>query len=124
MSKLNCTCGNQLSSVMWPNDHIGTLVTQWQIDALEERREMSVREIAKGRAIWECSECGRLAIDHPKAGDRTVKWYSPDAGKVGDLMKRVEADEKPLPTITRAEVEAAALEPLPVGLPWILIDKK
>lgn len=83
MSKLLCPCGHEISDVMWPNDHVGSLITQWQ---LEDCRQMPLAEIVKSRAVWECEKCGRLAIDFPNAHDETVKWYSPDDGKAGNLM--------------------------------------
>ena len=96
MGKLRCPCGNVISSVAHPNIAIGNVVTQWELDGIPYNDDNAARgAIDDGREVWECSDCGRLAFSYPKRDDNTVKWYSPDDGKPGHLMRpadQVKAD--------------------------------
>ncbi len=82
MSKLNCKCGWQISSVGYPSVEIGVIVTQNEEDASTD----SASTLRDGREIWECSRCGRLAIEFPR-GSRQVKWYAPEDGQPGHIMR-------------------------------------
>lgn len=95
MSKLNCICGNQISFVTSPNEQTGFLLTDQGMDELYSKNEDSkpiffsdIHE--RGRHILECFKCGRLAINHPEINSNSVKWYNPEDGKSGNLMKFIE----------------------------------
>lgn len=87
MGKLRCPCGNVISNVQWPCPYVGYAVTQTDYDDHSDNSEDGVRELVMGsRSIWECSECGRISFDEPR-GEHTVKWYVPEDGKPGHLMR-------------------------------------
>lgn len=86
MAKLRCPCGDILSNSAWPNETQGWLVTCFQLEVVDE--DNGVMDV--GRDIWECKSCGRLAFSYPGKDDNTVKWYSPDDGKPGNLNGRSE----------------------------------
>ena len=96
MAKLKCVCGAILSNCLCPGDTEGYLLTDRQLSGRDEWESYEV--ITLGRGVWECHCCGRLGINHPAANDFTVKWYSPDDGIYGELMKHeaiteIEEDE-------------------------------
>lgn len=87
MAKLKCLCGDELSNTMQPNDIEGTLLADYDIDNIESFEEDIIMGIdVWGRSVWECKECGRLAINHPKRDSNTVKWYKPENGEPGKLI--------------------------------------
>ena len=72
MAKLGCLCGNSISNSLFPNTIEGNLRGTWEY---------------KDRDVWECPECGRLAIDiKDEKGLTIVKWYKPENGEVGNLF--------------------------------------
>jgi hypothetical protein len=72
MAHIRCPCGNRLSNVCFPNTLEG------QIKGIYEYKE---------RDVWECADCGRLAIDiKDEVGLTEVKWYIPEDGIPGDLF--------------------------------------
>ncbi len=72
MAQLRCLCENHLSNVCCPNTMEGDLRSSYGY---------------KDRSVWECSECGRLAIDiEDDDGLSIVKWYKPENGEVGNLF--------------------------------------
>lgn len=79
MANLGCLCGNRLSNVCCPNELEGDLrSTYGYVD----------------RRVWECPECGRLAIDvKDDQGLTIVKWYMPENGKAGNLFEVGTTDE-------------------------------
>lgn len=88
MSKVNCPCGTQLSDVGYPCPNKAALVTDVVFDEAETReRTVSSDVVLDSRDVWECYECGRLAIDHPESGSNRIKWYVPADGIRGDVMK-------------------------------------
>lgn len=91
MGKLGCPCGNVISSVSYPNECIGTVVTQTEYDMKSGKTDFDL--VDNGRDVWECRECGRLAVSYPGRTDNTVKWYSPDDGKPGHLMRYDDGSE-------------------------------
>lgn len=67
--------------MLWPNKYCGYMITETQLDS-------GVDDIQNAsRHVWECSECGRIAIDNPSDGLGRVKWYTPENGKSGELFK-------------------------------------
>lgn len=79
MARLDCVCGNLLSNVCFPNELEGNLRSTYGY---------------KDRSVWECPECGRLAIDlKDMQGYTIVKWYDPEDGKVGNLFEVGTADD-------------------------------
>lgn len=83
MSKINCPCGNQLSDVCYPYKHKGTILSETEVDSLENVGIVSKRPkfvdnaieiILNGKEIWECPECGRLAV---VMEDDYIQWYLP-----------------------------------------------
>jgi hypothetical protein len=72
MAKLRCECGELLSNSLFPNHVEGEIRGSYEY---------------KERDVWECDECGRLAIDViGKDGLEEVKWYVPSDGKPGNLF--------------------------------------
>ncbi len=74
MAQLGCPCGNRLSNCLVPNTLEGSLKGSYEY---------------KDRDVWECPDCGRLAIDiddpdYPEC--HIIKWYLPENGKCGDLF--------------------------------------
>lgn len=82
MAKLECICGEVLSDSLVPSEYIGVLIGQCDVSDAEQSTRFQ-----RYRDVWECVRCGRLAIEFPK-GTRDVKWYSPDDGQTGYLMRR------------------------------------
>ena len=88
MSKLNCHCGNQISNVVFPSEYTGLIISSKAEDDFEEVTSLTMDDIRYGgRDIWECPECGRLAVNYPKINSNTVKWYKPEDNIKGDIMK-------------------------------------
>ena len=81
MSKLTCPCGNRLSDVLYPGKATGILLSMQQVDRMNV---VPGSNLFEGREVWECDKCGRIAFIHPGG---SVKWYSPDDGQYGALMK-------------------------------------
>ena len=72
MGHLQCNCGIRLSNSTFPNTLEGDLTGSY------EHNE---------RSVWECPECGRLAIKIKDEDDLTIiKWYMPEDGKIGNLF--------------------------------------
>jgi hypothetical protein len=89
LSKLNCPCGWQISNVGSPNDWTGSIINdnqrdQYFDDAAEDR--MTDIDFSALKEIWECVECGRLAIDKTAIG-REVIWFKPEDGKYQGILK-------------------------------------
>lgn len=80
MGKVYCPCGNVISDVMCPNVCKGTLIGDCELDKLEDHPTNHVWESVSeaGREVWECYECGRIAIDHPEDGSNKLRWYKAD----------------------------------------------
>ena len=77
MGKLNCSCGSQLSDVADPSHSKGWLLRDIDLE-IED-----VDPIVDGVDVWECHNCGRLAVGNND--DRKVKWYLPENGEVGHI---------------------------------------
>ncbi len=72
MAKLGCPCGNSLSNVCFPNTLEGEIKGIYEYVS---------------RNVWECAECGRLAIDmEDEQGVTICKWYNPEDGTPGELF--------------------------------------
>ncbi len=72
MAQLGCPCGKRLSNVCCPNTLEGEIKGKYEYER---------------RIVWECLECGRLAIDVKDDNDLTiVKWYLPEDGELGELF--------------------------------------
>ena len=84
MSKLNCPCGWQISNVGSPNDWTGVIVNDHQRDEHFEDRLEDFDMSLKG--IWECTQCGRLAIDRTASG-REVVWFKPVTGEYEAVLR-------------------------------------
>ena len=85
MSKLKCLCGNVLSNVGIPNEMEGIIIKDSDLVFNTKLTYMEVMN--KGRTVWECKMCGRLAISYPEKNDNEVKWYKPENKEPGNLMK-------------------------------------
>jgi len=85
MGKLRCKCGNILSNVASPNEVEGYLIKDQDLEFEGLRDSSDIMDI--GRLVWECNECGRLAVSYPGKDDATVKWYVPEDGIPGGLMR-------------------------------------
>lgn len=90
MARLSCPCGNELSSVQYPNDCIADLVPQRNGDNANGQEAFSFIS-RNSRQVWECDKCGRLAIDDPAGDGRQVLWYKPESAAYSGVCK-----EKPL----------------------------
>jgi hypothetical protein len=78
MAKVNCPCGHQISNVMCPSPNNG-----WLIRDMDTEDEDKIDPISMGDDVWECHNCGRLAIGNDR--DNTIKWYTPENGEPGHL---------------------------------------
>lgn len=76
MAKLNCPCGWQISSVSWPSDWIGTVVSQYESVEFPDRK---VGDDEHRRELWECTQCGRIAMF--TTPDGKCVWYMPEDDK-------------------------------------------
>ena len=83
MARLQCSCGNELSNVISPSSYNGWLVSDIQLDSIEGDVD-STYFIREGRDVWECDQCGKIAIGNNK--DNKVKWYLPEDRKSGKLF--------------------------------------
>jgi hypothetical protein len=91
MGWVRCPCGMQISDVGDPCLAKAALVTDVVFDEAETRERMvSSDVILESRDVWECYECGCIAIDHPESGSNKIKWYKPVDGVKGDVMKPFE----------------------------------
>lgn len=81
MSKVNCPCGVQLSNIMGPSRNNGWFISDFEADKIEEWDEYTL--IVKGRDVWECYGCGRIAFGD--RGTNAIKWYLPEDGVSGLL---------------------------------------
>lgn len=70
MASLRCKCGNALSNTNSPSGIVGYIVTDRQLD--DEDDFDSCKIIEQCKDVWECPECGRLAV-----GNDPVVWYEP-----------------------------------------------
>ncbi len=84
MAQLTCLCGNSLSNIESPNEVEGLLLRDVDM-SFDEADSIQISDI--GRHVWECGKCGRLSISYPKKEDMTVKWYIPEDGNPGNLMR-------------------------------------
>lgn len=87
MAKLLCHCGEILSTVSDRNEVEGILLVWREIDFFDRQRgELRLEVDGEKRDVWECPDCGRLAISYPGRSDCSVKWYAPMDGKPGHLF--------------------------------------
>ena len=84
MAKIKCVCGNVLSNTLFPNEIEGMLLTSEDLEFIDSKDCIEIDEI--GRDVWECDQCGRLAINFPDRRSNTVKWYRPEDREPGGLM--------------------------------------
>jgi len=84
MAKIQCPCGAYLSNC-GPYTQ-GLLLTETEMDQIDERDGDEIDWWDRGKDIWECYSCGRLGVIMTPPPYSVVKWYSPDDGKGGDLM--------------------------------------
>ena len=85
MARLTCPCGNELTNQSTPSQVEGILIKDQD---MEFETELNCSEVSDlGRIVWECDKCGRLAISFPNKHDIKVKWYAPEDGIPGNLMK-------------------------------------
>lgn len=84
MSKVNCPCGWQISNGAMPSINNGWLMSDIEQDALPEILEDTTELINLSRDVWECTQCGRLAIGNRI--DNSVIWYKPEAGGYAGLF--------------------------------------
>lgn len=85
MAQLICLCGNQLSNCSCPNQVEGVLIKDQDMEFEDNRNCVQIADL--GRSVWECDQCGRLAINHPAKNSNEVKWYKPENAKPGHLMR-------------------------------------
>lgn len=81
MARITCKCGWELSDVAQPNDMEGYLLTSRQHDQIAESPDDAISSgkiMDISKEVWECSECGRLAIFMPRS-NRAI-WFSPESG--------------------------------------------
>jgi hypothetical protein len=79
MARLACLCGSVLSDSTVPNEMVGVLIKDQDVDL-----DCCAADV--GRIVWECNACGRLAISYPAKHGIDVKWYVPEDGVPGLLM--------------------------------------
>jgi hypothetical protein len=82
MASMLCVCGTRLSNNSFPGGAQGFLLSMKQADKLKGADFEVVNRIA--REVWECGECGRLAIFAVNSNE--PKWYSPDDSRPGGLF--------------------------------------
>lgn len=88
MGWVRCPCGTQISDVGYPCSAKAALFTDVALDEAENADRMVKADvIINSRDVWECYECGNIAIDHPESGSNKIKWYAPMDGVKGDVMK-------------------------------------
>lgn len=90
MARLKCLCGNTLSNTISPNPGTGIILTDNDLEDIldaESPDDMAAQISDRERDVWECSGCGRLAVNFPLRSDSTVKWYKPEDGAPGNLMR-------------------------------------
>jgi hypothetical protein len=85
MAKLKCICGSQISNVSSPNTVEGYLISDLDMENCNLDGAMAVMDAARG--MWECWNCGRLGFNHPDKHSSSVKWYRPEDGQNGALLK-------------------------------------
>lgn len=84
MSKLNCICGWQISDVGSPSDWTGHIINDHQADKhIENKLESFYMDL---KSVWECTKCGRIAIDRTSSG-REVVWFKPVTGKYEAVLR-------------------------------------
>lgn len=89
MGRVHCPCGNTISDVLSPSDWTGDYISSSAMDELEGPAPIPFIDLLnRTHGIIECTQCGRLAMDVPGSGGG-IKWYSPDDGKPGNLMRTV-----------------------------------
>lgn len=89
VGRVYCPCGNTISDVLSPSDWTGDYISSSAMDELEGPAPVSFIDLLnRTHGIIECTQCGRLAMDVPGSGGG-IKWYSPDDGKPGNLMRTV-----------------------------------
>lgn len=87
MARLKCPCGEVLTNTGIPNEVEGILLRDIDLEWIGNDSVNLLEIDGLGRDIWECSSCGRLAISWPQLRGSLVKWYWPEDGNPGDLMK-------------------------------------
>jgi hypothetical protein len=79
MASIRCICGHSLSNTCCPNLLEGEIKGIYEYDS---------------RSVWECIDCGRLAIDvKDSRGLTVVKWYKPEDEKPGELFNIGNSDQ-------------------------------
>lgn len=82
MANLRCPCGNGLSNS--GDSYNGGLLTGPQADYVSDGNA-DIWDVWK--ETWECPECGRLAIFDSEKSSNTPKWYLPEDGQPGHVLK-------------------------------------
>lgn len=88
MGQLACLCGHRMSNCSDINEYCGTIAPDYLVDyAWDEMAEPDRYEVVadKARDVWECPECGRLAIQY-MPGENRYKYYKPEDDKPGHLF--------------------------------------
>jgi len=80
MGKLTCLCGETLSNV--GDGTTGQMYSDYDMEEVVYGNE-SCDDV--GMQVWECSECGSLAVFR---GNEDAKWYRPAFGDYHGLMAR------------------------------------
>lgn len=85
MTRLTCPCGHTIVNCASPSTVAGSLISDYDLDFHASVADMAEREPEIVRDVWECPECGRLAISN-LPDDCQMKWYKPEDGQHGKLM--------------------------------------
>lgn len=80
MGSFKCICGNIISDVCEPDEKLGFLYNSW---------DENLSEDCDSRSVWECNECGTLALEDP-LGTNRIKFYIPENKEIGNLFKRTD----------------------------------
>lgn len=82
MGKLKCLCGEILSNVADPSKNNGWLLKDVDLEDAVGWEASDI--ICKAAYVWECHNCGRIAINNSIG---FVKWYKPEDGLPGNITK-------------------------------------
>ncbi len=86
MARLRCPCGSDLWNGQSPSPVMGHLFGDLDWEGVIEPVTIDGFSLAcdpRDRSVWECDDCGRLAITMP---DRAVRWYAPASGKAEHVL--------------------------------------
>lgn len=89
MSKVKCICDNVISNVGLPSSSNGWLVTDCDLDAMDDKDinfDDGIYSIVLDCAVdvWECVECGRIGIGNKS--DNGIKWFTPESRVCENLL--------------------------------------